>query len=764
VEHLDVPITAAQGLLYAHDRLYLSVNGGPGSGLYRTSALPGGRFGPVTKLHDLQGGGEHGPHAVRLGPDGHSLYVICGNFTDLPKLDASRVPANWKEDLLLPRLWDANGFAVGRMAPGGWVARTDMDGQAWELFSTGYRNPYSMAFNADGELFAYDADMEWDMGTPWYRPTRVVHVTSGSEFGWRSGSGKWPPYYADSLPPVLDIGPGSPVGVAFGYGTKFPARYQRALFLCDWTFGTIYALHLEPEGSSYRATREEFLARAALPLTDIAVGPDGALYFTIGGRGTQSELFRVTYVGTEPTARVEYHDSRGANLRALRHHLEVYHRPAADPETAVDVVYPHLGHADRFIRYAARIALEHQKPALWQERVLGERDPERLVTGAIALARQGDKALQGRLLATLDRLDLGTLPESQQLELLRAYELTFTRMGAPDAATAARLARRFDAHFPAATDPLNRELVSLLVYLKSPTAIGKAIALMQKESRQTPAEKLDELLARNRGYGDTVARTLANGADLQKFYYAFVLRNVQGGWTWEQRRVYFRWLNEARKRSGGASYQGFITNIEKDAFDNATDAERLAIEAAGLRQPFRMKELPKPRGPGRTWTTAELVRFAGPRLVGRDFKDGQKMFAAARCLVCHRFNGEGGATGPDLTQAAGRFNLRDLVESIVEPSKVISDQYKASVVTTVAGKSYTGRVVADTRDSLTLVIDPEDSTKVVRLKRAEVDEVKPSPVSLMPADLLKALNDDEVLDLLAYLLSRGDRNSVLFRR
>ncbi len=65
----------------------------------------------------------------------------------------------------------------------------------------GYRNQYDIALNEDGELFTYDADMEWDFGSPWYRPTRVCHATSGSEFGWRSGTGKWPAYYEDSLPP-----------------------------------------------------------------------------------------------------------------------------------------------------------------------------------------------------------------------------------------------------------------------------------------------------------------------------------------------------------------------------------------------------------------------------------------------------------------------------------------------------------------------------------------------------------------------------------
>jgi putative heme-binding domain-containing protein len=140
------------------------------------------------------------------------------------------------------------------------------------------------------------------------------------------------------------------------------------------------------------------------------------------------------------------------------------------------------------------------------------------------------------------------------------------------------------------------------------------------------------------------------------------------------------------------------------------------------------------------------------------------MFAAARCIVCHRFNGDGGATGPDLTQVAGRFNLHDLAESIVEPSKVIADQYRASVVTTTAGKVYTGRIIAEGKQTLTVLTDPEDPTKIVELKKTEVEDVSPSPVSLMPADLLNPLNENEVLDLLAYLLSRGDPRHPMFRR
>ena len=116
------------------------------------------------------------------------------------------------------------------------------------------------------------------------------------------GTGKWPAYYVDSLPAVVDVGPGSPVGVTFGYGAKFPAKYQNALFILDWTFGTIYALHFEPAGASYQGVKEEFLSKTPLPLTDAAIGPDGAMYFTVGGRGTQSALYRVIYTGKESTA------------------------------------------------------------------------------------------------------------------------------------------------------------------------------------------------------------------------------------------------------------------------------------------------------------------------------------------------------------------------------------------------------------------------------------------------------------------------------
>ena len=377
VTPIPAKISSAQGLLWAFDSLYVDVNGGPVNGLHRITDSDGdGDLDAVEVIRALDGGGEHGPHAVILTEDGKNLYVNAGNHTNPTEFAGSRAPLNYGEDHLLPRDWDARGHAKGRMAPGGWVAKVSPDGKSWELIGNGFRNEYDIALNAEGELFTFDADMEWDIGSPWYRPTRVNHITSGSEFGWRSGTGKWPAYYEDSLPAVVDIGPGSPTGVVFGTGTKFPAKYQQAFYILDWTFGTMYAIHMTPEGSSYTGVKEEFVSGSPLPLTDAVVGPDGALYFTVGGRGTQSALYRVYYTGEKdaaPAARKE--SKKTLEARRLRHELEAFHGHVDG--AAVETAWPHLSSKDRYIRFAARIAIESQPVATWQQKALAEKIPRR---------------------------------------------------------------------------------------------------------------------------------------------------------------------------------------------------------------------------------------------------------------------------------------------------------------------------------------------------------------------------------------------------
>ena len=103
-----------------------------------------------------------------------------------------------------------------------------------------------------------------------------------------------------------------------------------------------------------------------------------------------------------------------------------------------------------------------------------------------------------------------------------------------------------------------------------------------------------------------------------------------------------------------------------------------------------------------------------------------------------------------------------MLESIVLPSKVISDQYEAVTIQTSDGRVVTGRIVNLNGENISISPDMFDPNRMISVKRSEIEEMTKSPVSLMPENLLNTLNGDEVLDLMAYLLSHGDRKSAMF--
>jgi putative heme-binding domain-containing protein len=764
----DIPAVGAHGLLYAFDSLYVMVNERPRSsrGLWRLRDTDGDdQFDEVKLLREINGSGEHGTHSMVVSPDGKSLYFANGNFTDLPAgMEKSRGVA-WGEDHLLPRMWDARGHARGKLAPGGYIARTDPEGKTVELFAHGFRNTFDLAFDQNGELFTYDSDMEWDQGSPWYMPTRINHVVDSGDYGWRSGAGRWPAYYADSLPGVIDTGPGSPTGVIFGTGTKFPAKYQRSLFAADWTYGTLYAIHLTPDGATFRGEKEEFLSGKPLPLTDLIVNPnDGAIYFAVGGRRTQSALYRISYIGTESTAPAA--PTRPTPEAELRRSLETLHAEGTDA-SAIAIAWPHLGHADRFIRFAARVAIERQPATTWSQRAFAETRPQAAIEALIALARVGDKALQPQLIAALEKLEFAALAPELRLPLLRAWHLAFTRMGKPDAATCERLAAKLDPLFPH-TDPfVSRELVSLLIYLGSPHVVAKTVPLLSvSEPVGTAPEELasKELLARNSTYGRVVANVEQSRPDRQQIAYAYALRNATVGWNSTLRVDFFSWFSRTSSWKGGSSFDGFIQNIRTDALKTVADpAEHAALDSLSKPPlPTFFAGAIAPKGPGRSYTVDEAVALMPAKLSGRDFAQGKGLFAATACVVCHRFGTEGGGVGPDLTGAAGRYTMRDLLENIIEPSRVISDQYGVEQFDRHDGTVIIGRVVGEESGELLLMSNPFAPNDRTRVKTDTIKSRKPYPVSMMPPGLINALNPEELKDLVAYILSAGNPADPMF--
>ncbi len=654
----------------------------------------------------------------------------------------------------------------------------DPEGKECELFAAGMRNTYDFAFNTDGEMLAFDSDMEWDWGLPWYRPIRIIHLVSGGDYGFREGSGKWPKYYPDSLPSTVDVGIGSPTGLKFGTDSKYPDKYRRALYALDWSYGRIIAVHFTPKGASYDATFETFVKGKPLNLTDVEFGHDGAMYFLTGGRGTQSGLYRVSFVGPEQKdfepkpSRAQIRDA--ARARETRHTLESF-QGRQDPK-AVEFAWPYLNSEDRFLRYAARIAIESQPVAEWKDRALSETRTNAGITALLALARLGGRETQNDLLRALAKFPLDGLSEAQALEKLRVIELSFIRQGRPDEELAKMAVEKLDRHYPAKSERLNRELCELLIYLQAPDAVEKTLALLDA------APTLEE-----------------------QIHYIVHLRTVKTGWTLEQRRHYFAWFNRDHQRDvanpadprgreyfpfakhkgerpqhptetlrwfaeadreygDGSSFPKFIAGFRRDAVDSLTDNERAELASVITEEnPEGGKPSTSAHKFVKEWKMEDLQPSLDRLSQGRSFVKGRAAFTATQCFQCHRFANAGGSTGPELTAISSRFGHRDILESILDPSKVVSEQYQNTIITKKDGDDVTGRILEENDRRVIMMTDPLTQAKV-EIPKSEIQKRQPSKISPMPEGLVNTLTKEQILDLIAYLESGGKESAAAFQK
>lgn len=777
----------AHGLLYAFNSLYVVVNHHGDkdfpttSGLYRLQDTDGDdEFDKITLLKELEGSGEHGPHSIVLSPDKKSLYLIAGNFTAIPSMNRYRVQPEAQLDNLLPMIRDPRGHDNNVAWHGGWIAHLDSTGTDWELYASGFRNPFDLAFNDAGDMFTYDSDMEWDMGTPWYRPTRICHVTSGADFGWRPGTGKWHPGFADSRPAILNIGQGSPTNLVYGANARFPEKYRRALFAFDWSFGIIYAIHLEPDGSGYRATGEEFISGSPLPLTDGVIGPDGALYFLTGGRRLESDLYRVYYKdGNLPIEPLQPAEPNEANK--IRRQLEAHHaNPGAE---AIEQAWPYLNHEDDGIRFAAVKTLEQAPLSAWKTRLLNEADTITRVSAMVALSKKAKQVSSSEWQSLLEKTDYQSLGVKHQLALVRALEVWLSRTGKPAKEFQAWLAGYLEPHYPNASDDnYNRQLSKVLVYLQSPKAIAQTFDLFVAAGKKDPNKAEDisgdqttltsaaDLIMRNPDYGMSIAEILAKLPPLGQTFYATVLSQADNVLSEEQLDQYFKWYANAFQYQGGYSYSGFINQSRKMALAHVPKNQfayynTISGDSIADRPPaMQAEKAVQPKGPGRNWTVEEAMRYVDSGIVNRDFERGRGLFISSLCASCHAMNGEGGVSGPDLTQLGTRFSYKDMLEAIIEPSKVISDQYGATVFYLKSGKSIVGRLIEEKDGNYIIAQNPFAPDQHRAVPKKEVIRTRVSEISPMLPEMIDRLNPEELKDLLAFLKSGGNKEDTIFRK
>jgi putative heme-binding domain-containing protein len=269
----------AMGMLFIDRQTLLTSEGG--SFNRYTDPEGDGEFKPEPEKIAQFRGGEHGLHAIRKDTQGR-VYLIGGN------------DANFRGH---------SGIADGNSGwiEGGALVRYSAELKDPVVLCHGFRNPYDFDFDSKGEIYTYDSDCEREFLLPWYTPTRLYRVKLGAHHGWRLPGWKrgWkrPDYYFDSVAPLVNVGRGSPTGVAVYRHTAFPPEYRDAVFYCDWTFGRIYFTHpdadLEELKDHAAGIFMESTGITGFAPTDIEVAPDGSLFVAVGGRGTTGSVYHV---------------------------------------------------------------------------------------------------------------------------------------------------------------------------------------------------------------------------------------------------------------------------------------------------------------------------------------------------------------------------------------------------------------------------------------------------------------------------------------
>jgi putative membrane-bound dehydrogenase-like protein len=307
------PPTGGMGMCFDGNDLYFC--GGGWFSRYRDAGARGRADGPPEHFFPLAFS-EHGGHAMRKGPDG-CWYLLGGNDSGIGR-----------KHVTLPHSPIRNPEA-------GALLRLTPDCRQCEVIAHGFRNPYDFDFNAAGDLFTYDSDVERDFFLPWYSPTRMYHIGYAGHQGWRLPSylRSWcrKDDYLDTVDILWPIGRGSPTGVVCYRHDQFPEHYRGGLFALDWTFGKVYFLPLQPEGAGYRTQPEVFLeavGTSGFDPTDVVVAPDGSLFLSIGGRGTRGAVYHIEYVGDgkAPRKAQPKHESALQSVLHARQPLDAWSR------------------------------------------------------------------------------------------------------------------------------------------------------------------------------------------------------------------------------------------------------------------------------------------------------------------------------------------------------------------------------------------------------------------------------------------------------
>lgn len=413
-----------------------------------------------------------------------------------------------------------------------------------------------------------------------------------------------------------------------------------------------------------------------------------------------------------------------------------------NPDQLVNALYETLDHRDRFVRYAARLALQRIDRSEWVDRIASESiksHPRAALEGLVALifsqtlASDSDLVFQKLLDYSLEEMD-----EPTRIRFLRTVQLAFLRDIVPASPGRAgvkdRLGRNLLAQYPSADQRVNREMETLFGAMQTSAAIGPMLA-----------------------------RTAPDFSQQDQIWTVYALRSIKTGWTAAQRRQIVEWFDRARTFGGAASMEGYIENLWQSVLANLPTEEKKTAEArkdkaladraaraAALAQKLEGETAPRKSDLAQMGfqELSEYLEFDPMTYEKANADRGQKVFQRAKCASCHIFGTEGKGGGPDLSNVVKRFRRREILEAIMYPSKVISDQYQAVNVDLTNNDTINGMLASESDTVLSLI---NAAGERIDIPKDQIKDRRPSTVSIMPEGLLETMTLGDLVDLIAFL-------------
>lgn len=873
-------IINSQGIVYDGPDLIVTAIGPEGVGLYRVVDETGDGVGEHVELianvnRRIE---DHGPHAPIWGPDG-KLYWMHANVSAIYDDPAPLSPVRRHHDASL--LLRGGGFGGGfYRLPEGSVYRRGVARHVnrnepvessldWELYVMGLRNAYDFSFNLIGELFTWDSDHEPDLEMPWFRQTYSYHLLPGGEYGYREGAAVHPEYYFDNAPVLEDLGRGSPTGITTYLAYNYPEEYWDAFLFADWSRGRIILSKMTKVGASYTPESETFVFGSPLNVTDVEVGPDGNVYFSLGGRNTNGGVYRVVYTGTDKKQRPEVNNRiddvltmiqprsafsrqmavdikeelgvdawREELLRIAQNNREdterriraiellevfgpgfsenelillsndssweiravaVYYlgirssapvrkvlagllhdadtfvqRRAAEalmrtglhpsveaPLSATEHIFPLLESDDDALRFAGRILLRTINPNRWREDALRLTEypvaTEALLAYVQTVGDHQEMYNYGRILNRQLELLKANPSDEQLLDLVRLMQYSMTKdMGArnlpvvesssrvtggvifvpgagwfhsdqtePDGTMGSASVRIENLYteignglmerFPSDDWRLNREITRVFAYLQTDGALDRILEeLTHEQDRKQQIHYIDMAVRFEDGWTDTLIDQVTG-------WFVRAAQNGSGGWAIASMRSDF--LNHIPDHHA---------EIASASIEQAQSSEGVSIAA------------------GRELSEEEVDNLIfNPQALHGNPSNGVMAYFKAACASCHTMGPVGIQYGPDLTNIGQRFTREDLVRKLVNPSENIADQYLAMNIRKGDGTVVTGTILDENSQRVILQLPGGGE---MTIPASDITSMEESDVSTMPDGLLGLLSNQEMRDLILFLV------------